>query len=216
MQDGDGRGAPVSREIEQSLKTENRNLSGTQMAEAVIRSLGEALRDARTGRYTIEELAERSHISAGRISQIERGIANPSFETLWRLTTALEVPISALFANDKTEKRQVVRRNERRRLEIPRDGLIYEMLTPNGSGALEILLLDIPSGYDGGSRQRLSHKGEKFIHVRVGALVVQVDSREWKLDAGDSITFDANEPHFVRNDGGITTQILLVITPPSF
>jgi transcriptional regulator with XRE-family HTH domain len=186
------------------------------VASAVIRSLGEALRDARVGRFTIEELAGKSRISAGRISQIERGMANPSFETLWRLTTALGVPIRDLFPADSPDRRQVVRKRERRRLEIPRDGLVYEMLTPNGNAALEILLLEIPPGYDGGARQRLSHNGEKFMHVRTGALVVHVGDREWTLEEGDSITFDANEPHFVRNKGKVATKIQLVITPPSF
>jgi transcriptional regulator with XRE-family HTH domain len=189
---------------------------GASLATEVIRSLGERLRDARSGRFTIEELAARSHISTGRISQIERGLANPSFETLWRLTTALGVPIRALFPDGSSDKQQVVRRKERRRLEIPHDGLVYEMLTPNGNGALEILLLDIPSGYDGGARRPLSHNGEKFIHVRAGQLVVRVAENEWTLREGDSITFDAKEPHFVCNKGRVAAQIQLVITPPSF
>ena len=72
-----------------------------------------------------------------------------------------------------------------------------------------------PAG-DGGVRRRLSHKGEKFIHVRSGELVVHVADNEWTLHEGDSITFDANEPHFVSNRGKATAQIQLVITPPSF
>jgi transcriptional regulator with XRE-family HTH domain len=190
--------------------------AGVSLATEVIRSLGERLRDARAGRFTIEELAARSNISTGRISQIERGVANPSFETLWRLTTALGVPIRALFPDGSSDKQQVVRMKERRRLEIPHDGLVYEMLTPNGNGALEILFLDIPSGYDGSMWRPLSHNGEKFIHVRAGELVVRVAENEWTLKEGDSITFDANEPHFVRNKGKVAAQLLLVITPPSF
>ena len=190
--------------------------SAPSIANDVIRSLGESLRDARTGRFTIEELAARAGLSTGRISQIERGLANPSFETLRRLTTALGVPIRALFPSGDSDKHNVVRRKERRRLEIPHDGLVYEMLTPNANGALEILFLDIPSGYDGGARRPLSHKGEKFIHVRTGELVVRVAESEWTLYEGDSITFDANEPHFVRNKGKVPAQIQLVITPPSF
>lgn len=188
----------------------------TSIATAMIKSLGESLRDARVGNFTIEELALKSNISAGRISQIERGIANPSFETLWRLTTALGIPIRALFPTNSSDELQVVRKDDRRRLEIPHDGLTYEMLTPNANGALEILLLEIPPGYDGGSRRPLTHRGEKFIHVRSGELVVHVAAREWTLYAGDSITFNANEAHFVRNKGTVPAHIELVITPPSF
>lgn len=183
---------------------------------AIMRSLGELLRDARTGRFTIEELARRSNVSAGRISQIERGIANPSFETLWRLCSALEVPLGSLFPTAGHEQQLVVRRDERRRLEIPHDGLVYEMLTPSRQATLEILLLDIPPGYDGGARPPLTHRGEKFFLVREGDLVVNVGGRSWRLAPGDSITFDANVPHFVSNDADDAAQIQIVVTPPSF
>jgi transcriptional regulator with XRE-family HTH domain len=179
-------------------------------------SLGELLREARTGRFTIEELSQRAGVSAGRISQIERGIANPSFETLWRLATALEVPIGALFPADGADQGSVVRQHERRRLEIPHDGLVYEMLTPSGQDVLEILLLGIPPGYDGGAKKPLTHRGEKFFHVFEGQLVVSVGGRTTLLEAGDSITFDATEPHFVANQGPDTAHIQIVVTPPSF
>ena len=182
----------------------------------VMQSLGELLREARVGRYTIEELARISNVSAGRISQIERGIANPSFDTLWRLASALGVSLASLFPASDHQLQLVVRKDERRRLDIPADGLVYEMLTPNGQGNLEILLLDIPPGYHGGERPPLTHKGEKFFHVYEGELLVNVGGREWRLGPGDSITFDASEPHFVSNDGEETAHIQIVVTPPSF
>jgi transcriptional regulator with XRE-family HTH domain len=182
---------------------------------AVIKTIGETLREARTGRFTIDELASKSNISAGRISQIERGVANPSFETLWRLTKALGIPIRALFPADNLDKSPVVRKHERRRLSIPRDGLVYEMLTPNGNGALEILLLDIPPGYDG-ARRALSHEGEKFLQIFSGELVVSIAGTEWQLNEGDAITFQALEPHFIRNNSKQNTRIQVVVTPPRF
>jgi len=186
------------------------------VSTAIMKSLGELLREARTGRFTIEELARRSNVSAGRISQIERGLANPSFETLWRLCSALDVSIASLFPSGGPEPQLVVRKNERRRLAIPHDGLVYEMLTPNGQGSLEILLLEIPVGYDGGARRPLTHRGEKFIHVQGGRMLVNVGGRDWTLEVGDSITFDATVPHFVANTGDETAHVQLVITPPSF
>jgi quercetin dioxygenase-like cupin family protein len=54
------------------------------------------------------------------------------------------------------------------------------------------------------------------MHVLDGALTVHVDNREWTLLSGDSITFAAIAPHFVRNNSKRTTRIELVITPPSF
>ena len=98
-----------------SISDENDN---GDVSTAIMRSLGELLREARTGRFTIEELARRSNVSAGRISQIERGLAGPSFETLWRLCSALDVSIASLFPSGGPEPQLVVRKNERRRLTV--------------------------------------------------------------------------------------------------
>src|SRR5438445_9848694 len=101
-------------------------------------SLGELLRTARQGTFTIGELARRSGVSSGRISQIERGLANPSFQTLWKLATALEIPLGSFFQGPAAEPRMVVRRGERKRLVVPHDELVYELLTPDLRGALEV------------------------------------------------------------------------------
>jgi len=188
---------------------------GAPVSTAFIRSLGELLREARAGRFTIEALAQRANVSAGRISQIERGIANPSFETLCRLASALGVSLGSLFEGTGPEQGALVRRNERKQIEIPADGLVYELLTPNMQGSLEIFILNIPPGYNG-ARRPLAHRGEKFIHTQKGEFAVQVGDRLWKLQAGDSVTFAASEPHFVRNDSSNQATILVVVTPPSF
>lgn len=181
-----------------------------------MKSLGELLREARAGRYTIEGLARKAHVSAGRISQIERGLANPSFETLWRLTTALEVPLGSLFAGEGPEKQMVVRSQERKRLEFPQDGLVYELLTPNLQGSLEIFVLEVPPGYDGAKRPPLMHRGEKFVHVQEGQIESHIGTRSRTLYVGDSITFDSSEPHFICNPWETKAVVLAVVTPPSF
>lgn len=179
-------------------------------------SLGECLKASRTGRYTIEELALKAHVSAGRISQIERGLANPSFETLWRLATALEIPLGSLFAGNDAEQDMVVRPQDRKRLEFPKDGLVYEMLTPNVQGSLEIFILEVPPGYDGGKRSPIVHQGEKFSHVQEGSIVYHIGAREFPLEVGDSITLIPSEPHFICNPTDKKAVILVVVTPPSF
>jgi transcriptional regulator with XRE-family HTH domain len=40
---------------------------------------------------TLEQLAQRSHISKSMLSQIERELTNPTIATLWNLAHALDV-----------------------------------------------------------------------------------------------------------------------------
>ena len=59
---------------------------------------GKKLRDLRKQRgITQEQLAEAALISVDFLSLVERGINAPSFETLEKLTGALDVPVKQLF-----------------------------------------------------------------------------------------------------------------------
>lgn len=53
---------------------------------------------------TQEDLASLSNISVDFLSLIERGINAPSFETIERLSQALDVPIKELFNFEESKK----------------------------------------------------------------------------------------------------------------
>ena len=65
---------------------------------------GKKLRDLRKQRgITQEQLAEAASISVDFLSLIERGINAPSFETLEKLSCALNVPVKQLFNFDSSD-----------------------------------------------------------------------------------------------------------------
>jgi len=55
---------------------------------------------------TQDQLATRCGITIGFVSLLERAERSPSYETLWRISKALEVPISELFFEDGLEKKE--------------------------------------------------------------------------------------------------------------
>lgn len=62
------------------------------------RSFGKRLRMLRTGqRLSQQELADRAERSVEAISNLERGLSLPGFETLEKLSEALGIPIRDLF-----------------------------------------------------------------------------------------------------------------------
>ncbi len=70
---------------------------------AVNIAIGEAVLAARAGRgFSQKELSEASGIDQSDLSKIERGIANPSINTLKRIADALHLQLTVLF----TEKTQ--------------------------------------------------------------------------------------------------------------
>ncbi|MFL5339665.1 MAG: helix-turn-helix domain-containing protein [Gemmataceae bacterium] len=67
--------------------------------DALREALGAALRERRKALgLTLAELAKRSDTSVGYLSQIELGKNSASVETLYRLSLALRLPMSDLFA----------------------------------------------------------------------------------------------------------------------
>ena len=184
-------------------------------AGELVSSLGELIRQARAGRHSIEELATRSGVSAGRISQIERGLANPSFATIWKLANALDIPLGTFFSGAASDNRKVVRSDQRKKLALPHDDLVYELLTPSLQGRLEVFLFHVPAGFDN-TNGAIRHAGEEFIHILSGTLEVNIGSERFELREGDSITYDAGLPHFVRNTASRKAVALAAVTPPSF
>jgi transcriptional regulator with XRE-family HTH domain len=61
------------------------------------KALGEAIEELRNeAGLTHEELADRLEVGFQRISELERGVANPTFATLVRVVEGLEVELSEL------------------------------------------------------------------------------------------------------------------------
>ncbi len=174
---------------------------GYEAEEAAARRLGEMIRRARSGRFTVQELARRAGIAAGSLSQIERGKGNPSFRTLQKIADALGLRIGDLVeaATSTTRGPMVVRRHERARLQVGYDGLIYELLTPNLRGSLEMLQTRIPPGFSNQSNP-FRHEGEECVLVLEGDLRVCVGDTEHHLQAGDAITYDPALPPWGANE----------------
>ncbi len=60
-------------------------------------ALGEAIRQARVrAELSQEELADLAGTDTTQIGGLERGVRNPSYATLLRLATALEIQVGAL------------------------------------------------------------------------------------------------------------------------
>jgi transcriptional regulator with XRE-family HTH domain len=68
------------------------------VSEAALKALGEAIRARRgeIGGLSQEGLADLAGMHRTYVSEIERGLRNPSYRNLFKLAAALEVPLSEL------------------------------------------------------------------------------------------------------------------------
>ena len=189
--------------------------SADARARADSKSLGKLIRSIRISRgMSIEGLARVAGVSAGGISQIERGAGNPAITTLMKIAEGMQVPVGSFLRTDQEPQGLVVRKEHRKRL-VPGEGLIYELLTPDLSRRLEVLRVQIARGFDNSERPFV-HDGEGCVHMLEGELLIYIGGDEHHLEEGDSITYDPTVPHWYRNPFPRPSLGFGVITPPGF
>jgi transcriptional regulator with XRE-family HTH domain len=185
---------------------------------ADIQKIGREIRGLRKARgLTLSELAEKSGLSIGYLSLVERDRATPSINALHAISRALGVTISWFFdanAAPVEERGYVVRRARRRRLEFSA-GIVDELLSPSLEGSLELLASRFPPGASSGDAP-YTHTGEEAGVVVRGTLELWVDGKHFVLKSGDSFGFPSSLPHRYCNPGSEETEVIWAITPPSY
>jgi transcriptional regulator with XRE-family HTH domain len=200
--------------------TETANGAESASVNGLLLTVGNQVRALRKDKnLTLTQLADDAGLSPAIVSQIERGLANPSFTTLAQLAHALEIPVGRFFIGHDGTKSPVVRKNDRRNLRgIARKSVgeaAYELLTPDLNGALEAQWIVSPPGHDT-SDTPFRHGGEEFGIVISGTKDVYLDGERYTLEAGDSITFDSTIPHWFTNHYEETCVAIWVNTPPTW
>jgi transcriptional regulator with XRE-family HTH domain len=182
-----------------------------------VERLGRILRAARGNKYSLESLAARSGVSAGLLSQIERGIGNPSFQTLLRITAALDLRTSELFSGgtpEPSELRYVVRSDERRRFTWPKERLAWEILTPPGTREFSVMRGLIPPKFYSSEFNRPEYyHGTYCDHLLEGHVTVQIDEEVLDIRPGDAYTVPSGRLHWLRNDEDVPAVMLTVLSP---
>ena len=159
--------------------------------ESVRGLLAANLRRARTARnLSLPELSRLSKIGKATLSQLEAGAGNPTIETVFSLSRALEVPISDLLDQRRGNGLTVVRAAE---VEVLRgEGVDLRPLRgiATGDTVFEVYDQQVRS-----RQESLGHVGTEHTIVQAGRLGVRVDDREVELGPGDYVGFDALLPH---------------------
>jgi transcriptional regulator with XRE-family HTH domain len=174
--------------------------------------VGHLIRKLRQERnLSIRELGRLSGLSANALSMIERGRASPSVSTLYRLTDALKVPITALFQQDQV-KDPVVFRSITSRSKMPFPSGVWEGLGGEAFvGRMQPFMLTLESGAESGP-EKIIHTGHEFVLCLSGDLEYEVEGKVYALKPGDSLLFAARLAHRWRNPGDTLTQAIFVLS----
>lgn len=180
--------------------------------------IGEQIRELRKIKgFTLQHVATEAGISIGYLSQIERNQSKLPIGVLKRISDVLGVHMNWFFQPGHEalpgERDVVVRARARRRLSFTGLGILEELLSPNLSGPLELLLSTIAPGADSGE---YSHEGAEAGFVISGTLDLWVAGQHYQLEEGDSFSFKSTDTHRCANPGLLPTRVVWVITPPHY
>ena len=147
---------------------------------------------------TITDLGVRTDLSAGMLSKIENGNTSPSLATLRALSTALNVPVTALF-REFEEQRDATFVKAGQGLAIDRRGTRaghqYQLLghSVHSDVSVEPYLITLASEAE--VFPIFQHAGVEFIYILQGSMVYRHLNATYTLTPGDSLFFDSDAPH---------------------
>jgi transcriptional regulator with XRE-family HTH domain len=157
---------------------------------------------------SLRALAERCGLSANAISRIERGENSPTVSSLHLLATALVVPITDFFQEDNEQAAVFVKRDQR--LHIQGGSIAMESL---GIGLrnqrIEPFLMTVEP-WTGSFADSIAHPGEEFIHCLEGEIEYFVGDQLYRMEVGDSLLFEATQPHYFHNATGASATLMLI------
>ncbi|MBI0433558.1 cupin domain-containing protein [Roseomonas sp. KE0001] len=192
---------------------------GTTDSEDRATSVGRKLRAMRQRRgWTLAELSTRCGLSLGMLSQVERGLSSPSIRSLQKLAGIFGIPVGWFFSDPEPAgagPNWVLRRPQRRVLDLPAKGITKELLVPEGDGSMELMMITVEPGGSSGEAP-YSHTGEDAGTVIEGMLELEVDGVCSLLQTGDSFRFASTLPHRFSNPGTLRCVVVWAVTPPLY
>lgn len=159
---------------------------------------------------TQEELGERTDLSKGFISQLERDLNSPSIETLFAILEVLGTTPKDFF-DDEKESDIVFSKDDQTVFVDPEKKYTIEWLIPT-SNDKEMEPVMITFQKNGEFKEFEPSLAETFIYVLNGRIRVVIGNEEYIATEGHSVYYEASSNHQIFNAHSGVTQLLLVAT----
>jgi transcriptional regulator with XRE-family HTH domain len=181
--------------------------------------VGARLREARAARgVSVRRLATECGLTSGFLSQVENGHVMPSVASLVRICAALGIHVADVFGGLGQDAGTVrlIRPGGRKAYAYPGTGIVDEILGADSGGRVEVLRSIIAPGGSTGQQLYVHQAEVEVVFVLTGELTVSFADCEYRLTAGDSLTFPGPLPHQVRNVGDEESESIWVLAPATY
>lgn len=192
----------------------NINISKKYEVRELNKVIGSRIKDLRINKkMTLKELSEKTDLSTGFLSQLERGLTSVATDSLLNIAEALEVDLSYFLLGTIKKRENFIKRSYERDIYKLDDSNYISYLLSNDIEGKELLprIIDILP-FSRGEIQEYNHEGEEFVYVLEGIITLFVNGVEHSLYPGDSAHFDGGKNHCYINHTNKMGKVLLVNT----
>lgn len=160
---------------------------------------------------TQEELGERTDLTKGYISQLERELNSPSIETLFAILEVLGTTPKEFFDDPKKNENVVFTENDQ--TTYLDDDLKYSirwLVPPSNENEMEPVYITFQK--KGEFKQFEPSLSETFIYVLKGKLKIEIGTSVWYAEEGNAVYYDASDHHRISNASDDVSECILVVT----
>lgn len=157
---------------------------------------------------SLGQLAEAAGVSKVILSQIEKGDSNPTINTIWKITGALNLPYTSLLELPETKAVHVKKKNIHELIEDKYH--IFSYYPKDQDRNFEMYQIEMEPDCDHPSIGHSTNSSE-YIMVIEGKMTLEVNGEEYDLVKDDALYFDGSIPHcYKNNSNGIAIAMLLI------
>ena len=165
---------------------------------------------------SLQQLAERSDVSAAAIHKIEQSGMVPTITTLLKIAGALGRPVSYFIEEEvgQDDVAVLTRPDENRPVYTSHKGIELNSVSgPYGRFLLAGARACVEPGADSG-RKPMQHPGEELVHVISGMLEFTVSGQPYEVGPGSTLHFRGDQPHTWRNPGSTEARAVWMALRP--
>lgn len=177
------------------------------------RELFEKWKSVRSQRnLTLEDVSKATGISISYLSRIENMNANVSLEIINILSEYYGETLTYFYDTNTFSDEYKVRKKDRFKIESGLSGVYIESLINRKNTVMRPTIFTVMP--DSGQEHSHSHRGEEFILVLEGEIIITLDNNdEYHLSKNDSVSFPSITNHKWKNISDKKCKLIWVHSP---
>jgi len=161
---------------------------------------------------TIKEFSNLTGLSTATISEIERGVGNPTLFVLETLAKVMSIPLTLMVQQEISNLELVRRKSDRQLIKMNNVNNLYETLSVSSvRSKIELMLLQLEPGDVSNDIPSVHLRQEEIAYVTSGTVTAYIQNDVITLYEGDTVRLLPGREHYFKNESDKTASIIFAL-----